>query len=98
MQFFILEDEFKRKWNTLRTQFSQERTKLEKSRKSGAGIDEVYVCKWTWFEQLKFLIDIVGPKKSISNLPLVSINESNHFPLPVNFSICVEICHEFISH
>ena len=60
--FLISEEEFKRKLNTLRTQFTQEKCEVDKSRKSGAGTDELYTPKWSWFERLKFLWDVIGPK------------------------------------
>lgn len=33
--------------------------------------DDVYVTKWIWYEKLMFLWDVIGPKKTVSNLPLV---------------------------
>lgn len=61
----------KKKWNALRTQLAQEKAKCEKSRKSGSSPDDVYVTKWIWYEKLMFLWDVIGPKKTVSILPLV---------------------------
>ena len=70
MPYFILilsETEINKKLRSVRTQFSREFAKVKK-RKTGTGIDEVYISKWTHFEKLMFLKDFVIPKSSTSNL------------------------------
>ena len=57
----------KAKLKSLRTVFTRERKKTKK-RKTGQGVDEVYVSKFPHFERLQFLDDFVGAKNSISNI------------------------------
>ena len=63
---FFLENEVKKKINTLRSYYS---TELAKSNpKSGAGRDEIQESKWAHFNLLSFLRDTITPRKSISSL------------------------------
>ncbi|KAK5646019.1 hypothetical protein RI129_004483 [Pyrocoelia pectoralis] len=47
--------EVEKKLHNLRSQYMREKTKIEKSKKSGAGAKDVYVPKWLFFSLLSFL-------------------------------------------
>ena len=34
-----------------------------RKRKSGDGLDDVYICKWQHFDKLKFLDDFISAKQ-----------------------------------
>ena len=40
---------------------------IESSKSSGAGVDEVYVSPWKFYESLEFLSDAFTPRKTKSN-------------------------------
>lgn len=62
----------KSKINSLRTAYRREHAKIENSKKSGCGIEDVYVTKFPYYEELKFLSDDI-PRPSRSSL----IDEQN---------------------
>ena len=64
------------KMNGLRTYFNTQRNKLASSKSSGAGTNTVYKIWWQFYEPLSFLLDMVTPRKTISNL------EETHSLLP----------------
>ena len=51
---------------SIRTQYTRDKQKVGK-RKSGDGLDDVYVSKWPHFVKLKFLDDFITAKPSASN-------------------------------
>lgn len=57
----------KTKINSLRTNLSKEVCK-ERATKSGQSTDELYVSKWVHYQQLAFLIPIIGASKSRDSL------------------------------
>ena len=57
----------KTKINSLRTNLSKEVSK-ERATKSGQSTDELYVNKWVNYQQLTFLIPIIGASKSRDSL------------------------------
>ena len=59
--------EVEKKWKSLRTQFTREKSKGKK-RKSGDGADDVYKSKWQHLSQMNFIEAFVTPKSSRSNL------------------------------
>ena len=56
------------KMDNLRSYYSKVRGMVVASKKSGAGADEVYNPKWTWYQQLSFLNDHLTPRKTQSNI------------------------------
>lgn len=60
-------NDVKAKLKSVRTIYTRERKKT-KTRKTGQGLDEVYVSKFPHFDKLHFLDDYVVAKSSISNL------------------------------
>lgn len=62
----------KTKINSLRTNLSKEVSK-ERATKSGQATDELYVSKWTHYQQLAFLIPVIGASKSRDTLKRISI-------------------------
>ena len=65
--FLVTAPDVKTKLKSIRTVYTRERKKTRK-RKTGQGLDEVYVSKYPHFDRLRFLDDFVGAKSSISNL------------------------------
>ena len=63
--YLLLEKVVKQKFNSLRSYYSNELGKS--SAKAGAGADEVYQSKWSFFYALKFLCDSILPKKTASS-------------------------------
>ncbi|KAK9870486.1 hypothetical protein WA026_023832 [Henosepilachna vigintioctopunctata] len=59
-------DEIEKKLHNIRSQYLREKTKIEKSKKSGAGASDVYVPKWCYYSLLSFL------GESTENLPHTS--------------------------
>jgi len=71
----------------LRSYYSRELKKVNDSKKSGAGTDEVYTSSWSHFEILdKFLQTQVVPRKSQTNLVSTTIQFILH-------SIAKELLH-----
>ena len=44
----------KQKYRCLRTAYVKERKKVDESKRSGAGTDNMYEPKWKWFKDLDF--------------------------------------------
>ncbi|KAK7105284.1 hypothetical protein V1264_016688 [Littorina saxatilis] len=61
-------DTIRKKITNIRTSFVRELTKVNTSRTSGAGADDVYVPSNEHFEQLIFLKPVVTFRKSLTNL------------------------------
>ena len=62
-------DELKNKIHSIRNTYTNELRKMEKSKKSGSGSDEIYKPKIPWFNLAdSFLRKIVTKRKSHSNL------------------------------
>ena len=80
----IIVKEIEKKWRNLRTQYAREKGKMKK-RKTGDGLDDVYVTKWKHYKQLEFLEDFVTPRASQSNLQVFL---SNNVILPLYTSSC----------
>lgn len=57
-----------RKINTYRTNYRKEQKKVENSKKSGAGINDVYVPSLWYYDKLHFIRDQETPRTSQSNL------------------------------
>ena len=68
--FFDTADEVQRKIKSIRTQYGRERQKVVK-RKSGDGLNDVYISKWPHFDKLQFLADFVTAKRSVSNFKVL---------------------------
>ena len=67
-------DEVQKKIKSIRTQYGRERQKASK-RKSGDGLDDIYISKWLHFEKLKFLDDFIMAKQSVSNYKVKKSNK-----------------------
>lgn len=61
-----------KKLHSLRSQYLREKTKIEKSKKSGAGAKDIYVPKWQYFSLLSFLSTTTERVAHTSSLNLVS--------------------------
>ena len=61
-------DSITKKINNLRTSFRKECRKVESSKLSGSGIEDIYVPKLWYFDQLVFLKDQDIPRQAQSNL------------------------------
>lgn len=67
-------DIIRSKIKTIRTVFSQECIKITKSKKSGAGTDELYEPKLSWFNAARFLMGSSSSRPSTSTLVSNKIN------------------------
>ena len=72
---YLLADIIKAKLKSIRTIYTRERQKTTK-RKTGSGLNEVFVSKFRHYDRLQFLNDFVGAKRSISNIKV-----SNNFDI-----------------
>jgi len=61
-------DDVKKKINTLRSNFRKELKKINDSKRSGAGTDDVYQPSSWLFEELSFLTDLEQPTKSVCSI------------------------------
>ena len=69
--FYIFSDlvqAIKTKLQSFRTQFGKEVNLYEKSKKSGAGTDEIYTPKYEFYDGLLFLQPVISKRGSTSNL------------------------------
>ena len=57
-----------RKINTLRSSFRRELKKINDSKKSGSGTDELYTPSLYYFDELSFVVDQDVPRQSTSTL------------------------------
>ena len=65
---FTAEKDIKDAIRSLRAQFRRELTKVNKSKLSGKGTDDIYRPKWQYFEHLEFLQPITtSMKRTISS-------------------------------
>ena len=59
----------KRRLKSIKSVYWQELTKTEKSKKSGAGADDVYQTKLAWFKRADILLkNVVSSRTTTSNL------------------------------
>lgn len=59
--------QLKAKIKSIKDVYRQEINKIEKSKKSGCGTEEVYTPKLVWFNEAKFLAEVVATRMSKSN-------------------------------
>lgn len=65
-------EEVEKKLHSLRSQYLREKTKIEKSKTSGAAAKDIYVPKWQYFRLLSFLSTTTERVAHTSSLNLVS--------------------------
>jgi len=58
-----------KKVDSLRSNFRKKLKKIEGSKRSGAGTENVYIPKLWYFEKLQFLLDQETPRSGVSNIP-----------------------------
>ncbi|XP_046406687.1 uncharacterized protein LOC124171559 [Ischnura elegans] len=61
-------EECRKKWYSLRTNYLAERRKVISSKKSGVGVESVYVPSLFYFNELSFIDEYTSPRESISTL------------------------------
>lgn len=66
------EKQLKAKIKNIKDVYRNELAKIEKSRKSGSGTDDIYYPKLVWFDQANFFREVLSTRNSQSNL--VSFN------------------------
>lgn len=59
--------QLKTKIKSIKDVYRQEINKIEKSKKSGCGTEEVYTPKLAWFKDANFLAEVVATRSSQSN-------------------------------
>ena len=70
--FNVDAEEVRRRIKSIKTTYSEELRKIDKSKKSGAGIDDVYEPKLSWFSQAdRFLNNVTASRKSTTNLVIM---------------------------
>ena len=65
---FVGIEEVKKKIKNLRTVFTRELRKVEASKRSGAGVDDIYVPKFKFFKSMMFLQPHINGKDSKTNM------------------------------
>lgn len=66
-------NEVTKKIKNLRSTYNQEILKIEKSKKSGSGTDEVYKPSIKWFDSMDYIMKIINLKEKQTTSNLVSI-------------------------
>lgn len=77
-------DEVKKKINTLRSNFRKELKKINDSKRSGAGTDDIYAPSSWVFEELIFLTNLEKPVESISSINEETVKDSVRY-----FMFCI---------
>ena len=65
-------EKIQQEWHNLATYFDRERMRMEGSKKSDAGSDEVYQTSWPYYTSMEFCLDKSNPDDTVSTL--------NHIP------------------
>lgn len=65
-------EDVKKKIKSLRTAYSAERTKVEKSKKSGRGADFIYTPTLFWYNEMAFLSSSLIRRTTVDNSNRVS--------------------------
>lgn len=60
--------QLKAKIKSIKDAYRQELAKIEKSKKSGTGTDDIYKPKLVWFGKADFLREVISTRMSKSNL------------------------------
>lgn len=68
----------KNKINSIRGSFRREMKKIEESKRSGAGADEIYVTHLWYYDLLLFTKDQEMPRSSVSNIENVDIGDDEN--------------------
>ncbi|XP_029345231.1 uncharacterized protein LOC100573396 isoform X3 [Acyrthosiphon pisum] len=63
--------------NTLKSNYRKELKKINDSKRSGAGSDDIYVPSSWVFEELSFLMNLEKPVESISSISEETVNDSD---------------------
>lgn len=67
-QFTLPISDLKRKLNALKSQYSREKAKGEKSRKSGSGTKTIYKSNWWGIKEMGFLYENNEPVDTADNI------------------------------
>lgn len=59
----------KKKFKYLRAAYTAEKKKIENSKKSGSGTDEIYKSNLFYFDEISFLDQVIVFRNSVSNAP-----------------------------
>ena len=80
------------KINNLRTAFRKELKKIEASKLSGAGRDEIYEPKLWYFSHLLFIQDQEVPRTGMSNLEIEKVHQNSSSAPSYSLSMESEVC------
>lgn len=80
----IDEKQLKAKIKNLKDVYRNELAKIEKSKKSGSGIDEIYSPRLTWFNSANFFREVLSTRHSQSNLVSLNIIYYNNIVSVIN--------------
>ncbi|XP_054259572.1 uncharacterized protein LOC128984291 [Macrosteles quadrilineatus] len=77
-------DWVKKKIKSIRTVFRKEVKKVEGSKKSGAGVDSIYVPKLWYYDKLMFTLDETVPRQSLSSIEIEAEPDPDDPSTPVD--------------
>ena len=69
-------EKIQQEWHNLTTYFDRERMRMEGSKKSGAGSDEVYQTSWPYYTSMEFCLDKSNPDDTVSTLNHIVLLQS----------------------
>ena len=88
----ITTGDIKRKIETLRNQHRREMRLVENSRKSGAGIDDLYIPRLWCFNELSFLNDGDTVRPSLSNIDNATNDTAEEHSDHEVRTVCAPVC------
>lgn len=84
LELNVSEEFVKKKIQSLRSTYIQEKKKIYESKTTGTGSDDVYSPSLYWFHELDFLQDVIVPRKTTSNLE----NNTQVITFTINIYLC----------
>lgn len=84
LELNVSEEFVKKKIQSLRSTYIQEKKKIYESKTTGTGSDDVYSPSLYWFHELDFLQDVIVPRKTTSNLE----NNTQVITFIINIYLC----------
>ena len=65
------EDDIRKEWHNLLTQYKREKQRHESSKTSGSGSSKVYIPTWTFFDEMSFADLTLDVDESLTTLGVV---------------------------
>ena len=67
------EDDIRKEWHNLLTQYKREKQRHESSKTSGSGSSKVYIPTWTFFDEMSFADLTLDVDESLTTLGVVKL-------------------------